>query len=140
MDPDPSREDLYWLADWGGECDPNVEPCRRAAVLQGQKDAATLSSDACDGGSGWAGSNLDLGNVAGHGSTLLPIQRAGHGRVEMKWPSGSNICAALQCTPLCSGDFEAAEMAFAECSLHSLQMMQPSTARKQGICAEMRIE
>lgn len=94
--------------------DPNVEPCRRAAVLQGQKDAATLSSasHACD--------DVESGSRKCRRTRVEvianPAGRAGHGRVEMKRPSGSNICAALQCTPLCSGGCGAAEMAFAECS------------------------
>lgn len=62
-----SRHDLCWLTGWvagrrtscvifarsGGR---NVEPCRRAAVLQGKKDAAGLSSvlRAGNGASCWA--------------------------------------------------------------------------------------
>lgn len=114
-----------------------VPPCRRTAGEEGCVQIELrvgCMQMVLRAGLGWAGWNLDLGSVAGHESRLLPIQRAGHGKVEMKRPSGSNICAALRCNALRSVLVVSRQLRWhlqrrvqtADCGL------QPSTARRQS--------
>lgn len=89
----------------------NVEPCRRAAVLQGKKDASRMSSasHACGGDSGWVELDcVESGSrqcLRTHKSRLLPIQRAGHGKGRDEAAFRVHPISALRCTAMHSALF-----------------------------------